>query len=67
MHYGTELPNFRANTKIETVINKLNDYKILIDGQIIAANASGFINQSSTTTKETKESLIPIPSNKIKK
>ena len=64
MHYGTELPNFRANTKIEAVINKLNDYRILIDGQIIAANATGFTNQSSTTTKETKESLIPKLKNK---
>ena len=64
MHYGTELPNFRANTKIETLINKLNDYKILIDGQIISANATGFINQSSITTKEPKESLIPKLKNK---
>ena len=34
--------------------------------QIIAANATGVINQSSTTTKDQNESLIPIPSNKIK-
>ena len=66
MKFDTKLANFRANTKIETVINKLNDFKILIDAQIIAANATGVINQSSTTTKDQKESLIPIPSNKIK-
>ncbi len=40
--------------------------KFLIDAQIIAANATGVIHQQSTTTKDQKESLIPIPSNKIK-
>jgi hypothetical protein len=66
MKFDTKLANFRAKTKIETVLEKLNDFKTLIDAQIISSNATGFINQSSITTKEPKESLIPIPSNKIK-
>jgi hypothetical protein len=64
MKYDTKLANFKANTKIKTVINKLNDFKTLIDAQVVANNATGLTNESTISTKKQKDSLIPIPSKK---
>ena len=63
MKYDTNLPTFRAGTKIETVMNKLNHYKTLIDAQVVAYDATGIINEPPpiSKTKEQKESFIPIP------
>ena len=66
MKYDTEKANFRSKTKIKTVINKLNDFKTLIDAQVVANNATGLTNESSTSARGHKESSIPIASNKIK-
>ena len=67
MKYDTKLANFKANTKIKTVINKLNDFKTLIDAQIVANNATGMANEQSYSARGHKESSIPIAYNKHKK
>ena len=70
MKYAPELPNFRAATKVETVMNKILNYKILIKGQITTYETPGKLmdlNEPSTSIKESRESLIPIPTKKFNK
>ena len=66
MKYNTELPKFISGTKNKTVISKLNDYKTLIDAQVLASKSTGISNEPPTSVREHKESSIPIASNKIK-
>ena len=61
MKYNTELPKFISGTKFKTVISKLNDYKILIDAQIVGGKSTGISNEPPTSSREHKESSIPIP------
>ena len=61
MKYDTEKANFRSKTKIKTVISKLNDYKTLIDAQVLASKSTCITNEPPTSVREHKESSIPIP------
>jgi hypothetical protein len=61
MKFDTKKASFKATYKIKTVISKLNDFKTLIDAQIVSANATGMANEPPTSARKQKESLIPIP------
>ena len=69
------LSNLRGNTSIKTVLEKLNDYKILLDGQKVAYETTGRLKELNSSPlkllnnepEKNNDTSIPILSNKSKK